>query len=157
MQAAASVSGGFLEDAAPEFDDFLAEAAAELSKPSPAAARPTKRRQKLSVESAASVLLVSDRLTAADRWRTIVAVAWNRKGTLHTREPRITLLGLRRSSWRQGVRDCDMLSIGDSMAGRLLIWDFLSGTQRTVRVQPDPNCPLCGKSATAPVLSDSAP
>jgi molybdopterin/thiamine biosynthesis adenylyltransferase len=51
----------------------------------------------------------------------------------------------------------EILSIGDSMAGRLLIWDFLSGIQRTVRVHPDPDCPLCGKSATAPGVSESAP
>jgi molybdopterin/thiamine biosynthesis adenylyltransferase len=33
---------------------------------------------------------------------------------------------------------------GDSLAGRLLVYDALSSVTRTVRVAPDPHCPSCG-------------
>ncbi|VAV94172.1 Molybdopterin-synthase adenylyltransferase [hydrothermal vent metagenome] len=33
---------------------------------------------------------------------------------------------------------------GDSLAGRLLIWDGLSATARTVDLPADPACPVCG-------------
>jgi molybdopterin/thiamine biosynthesis adenylyltransferase len=33
---------------------------------------------------------------------------------------------------------------GDSLAGRLLVYDALSSMTRTVRVAPDPHCPSCG-------------
>ena len=42
----------------------------------------------------------------------------------------------------------EILGIGKSMSGRLLIHDGLIGTFRTVKVKPDPNCALCSKSAT---------
>jgi molybdopterin-synthase adenylyltransferase len=42
----------------------------------------------------------------------------------------------------------EILQIGQSMAGRLLIYDALSGTQRVVKVNPDPACALCGPNAT---------
>jgi molybdopterin/thiamine biosynthesis adenylyltransferase len=38
----------------------------------------------------------------------------------------------------------EILGIGDTMAGRLLIYDALGTTFRTVRVKPDPACALCG-------------
>ena len=38
----------------------------------------------------------------------------------------------------------EILKIGDSMAGRLLIVDTLSMTFRNVRVKKDPKCPVCG-------------
>ncbi len=45
----------------------------------------------------------------------------------------------------------EILGIGTSMAGRLLITDLLHGTQRTVRVQADPQCPCCGPEATTAI------
>ncbi|KAA5605093.1 molybdopterin-synthase adenylyltransferase MoeB [Roseospira marina] len=45
----------------------------------------------------------------------------------------------------------EILGIGRSMAGRLLIHDALEGGFRTVTVKPDPTCPLCG---TAPTITD---
>ncbi|MDO9216954.1 MAG: ThiF family adenylyltransferase, partial [Lacisediminimonas sp.] len=33
---------------------------------------------------------------------------------------------------------------GDPLAGRLLIYDGLSGETRTVRIGPDPECEVCG-------------
>jgi adenylyltransferase/sulfurtransferase len=42
----------------------------------------------------------------------------------------------------------ELLGIGDSMAGRLLIYDALAATMRQVKVKPDPECPLCSASAT---------
>jgi len=38
----------------------------------------------------------------------------------------------------------ELLAIGDSMAGRLLIYDALGAVMRQVKVKPDPDCALCG-------------
>ncbi len=38
----------------------------------------------------------------------------------------------------------ELLSIGDSLAGRLMIYDGLSAAFRTVRLNADPACPDCG-------------
>jgi molybdopterin/thiamine biosynthesis adenylyltransferase len=38
----------------------------------------------------------------------------------------------------------EILSVGDSLAGRLLIYDALAARFRTVKVPPDPACRLCG-------------
>jgi molybdopterin/thiamine biosynthesis adenylyltransferase len=43
----------------------------------------------------------------------------------------------------------EILGIGDSLAGRLLIYDALAGQFRNLNVPPDPACRLCG---TAPTL-----
>ncbi len=50
----------------------------------------------------------------------------------------------------------DLLGIGRSLAGRLLIVEALGTTFRTIRVRPDPDCPLCGPRATIKDLSDHA-
>ena len=42
----------------------------------------------------------------------------------------------------------EILQIGDTMAGRLTLYDGLGGTFRTVRVKPDPECALCGPRPT---------
>jgi adenylyltransferase/sulfurtransferase len=47
----------------------------------------------------------------------------------------------------------EILGIGDSLAGSLLIVDALSSTFRKVRLPPDPACPLCG---THPTIHDLA-
>jgi adenylyltransferase/sulfurtransferase len=47
----------------------------------------------------------------------------------------------------------EILGIGRSMAGRLLIHDALDGAFRTVTVKPDPDCPLCGRAPTITDLS----
>ncbi len=47
----------------------------------------------------------------------------------------------------------EILGIGDTMAGRLLIYDALGTTFRTVRVEPDPACALCGAKPTIHDLS----
>jgi len=36
---------------------------------------------------------------------------------------------------------------GEPLSGRLLLYDGLAGTARTVRVAPDPDCPDCGGAA----------
>ncbi len=38
----------------------------------------------------------------------------------------------------------EILGIGESLAGRLLIWDALSVRFRTIRLRRDPECPCCG-------------
>lgn len=38
----------------------------------------------------------------------------------------------------------EVLGIGESLAGRLLIWDALAVRFRVVRLSADPHCPLCG-------------
>ena len=40
----------------------------------------------------------------------------------------------------------ELLEVGDSLSGRLLIYDALSTLFRTVRVRPDSQCRLCGAS-----------
>ncbi len=47
----------------------------------------------------------------------------------------------------------ELLDIGESMSGWLLIYDALSTTFRKVRVRPDAACPLCGAEATIKDLS----
>lgn len=45
----------------------------------------------------------------------------------------------------------EILNLGDSLAGRLLIYDALAANFRTVKVPPDPACRLCGP---APAIRD---
>jgi adenylyltransferase/sulfurtransferase len=45
----------------------------------------------------------------------------------------------------------ELLGIGESMSGSLLICDALSTSFRKIRVPADPDCPLCG---TRPVITD---
>jgi len=41
----------------------------------------------------------------------------------------------------------EILGVGDSLSGRLLIWDALATRFRTVRLRKDPLCALCGPDA----------
>ena len=50
----------------------------------------------------------------------------------------------------------ELLGIGDSLSGRLMIYDGLSSRFRTVRVRPDPACALCGPQARIRDLSRHA-
>jgi adenylyltransferase/sulfurtransferase len=50
----------------------------------------------------------------------------------------------------------EILGIGDSLAGRLLIWDALASRMHTARLAPDPNCPACGPHATLRDLTGHA-
>lgn len=47
----------------------------------------------------------------------------------------------------------ELLGIGETMAGRLALYDFLSGDQRIVKLPADPACALCGAQATITALS----
>jgi len=47
----------------------------------------------------------------------------------------------------------EILGIGETLSGRLLIWDALATRFRTVRLPPDPDCALCGPHATITDLS----
>jgi len=47
----------------------------------------------------------------------------------------------------------EILGIGDSLSGKLLIWDALASRFRTIRLRKDPRCPLCGPEATIRDLS----
>lgn len=51
----------------------------------------------------------------------------------------------------------EILGIGDTLAGRLLIWDALASRFRTVRLRRDPLCPACGPAATLHDLSAHRP
>jgi adenylyltransferase/sulfurtransferase len=44
--------------------------------------------------------------------------------------------------------------IGEPLAGRLMIYDALEMSYRTVRVRKDPECPICGKNPTITELID---
>ena len=48
----------------------------------------------------------------------------------------------------------ELLGIGDSLSGSLLIVDALSTSFRKIRLKPDPACALCGPDATIHDLSD---
>lgn len=48
----------------------------------------------------------------------------------------------------------EILGIGETLAGRLLIYDALEMRFRDVKVKKDPNCPLCGKSPKITKLLD---
>lgn len=47
----------------------------------------------------------------------------------------------------------EVLGIGESLSGRLLLWDALDTRFRTVRLKRDPACALCGEGATIRDLS----
>jgi len=42
----------------------------------------------------------------------------------------------------------EIMGVGESLAGRLLIWDALAMRFRTIRLRPDPACLACGPDAT---------
>ena len=47
-----------------------------------------------------------------------------------------------------------IVGIGDSLAGRLMIYDALEMSYRSVRVRKDPECAICGKNPTITGLID---
>jgi adenylyltransferase/sulfurtransferase len=47
----------------------------------------------------------------------------------------------------------EILGIGESLSGKLLIWDALASRFRTIKLRPDPHCALCGPDATIKDLS----
>jgi molybdopterin/thiamine biosynthesis adenylyltransferase len=47
----------------------------------------------------------------------------------------------------------EILGVGESLAGKLLIWDALATRFRTIRLRQDPSCALCGPQATIKDLS----
>jgi adenylyltransferase/sulfurtransferase len=47
-----------------------------------------------------------------------------------------------------------LTGVGDSLAGRLMIYDALEMSYRTVRVRKDPECAICGKNPTITSLID---
>ncbi len=47
----------------------------------------------------------------------------------------------------------EILGIGDTLSGRLLVWDALATRFRTIRLRKDPNCALCGQQPTIRDLS----
>ena len=50
----------------------------------------------------------------------------------------------------------ELLGIGESLSGSLLIYDALTTTFRKIKVKPDPECPLCGENPTIRDLSSHA-
>jgi len=51
----------------------------------------------------------------------------------------------------------ELLGIGTSLSGYLLIYDGLDTNWRKVKVRPDPKCPLCGTTPTIQDLSGHSP
>ncbi len=47
----------------------------------------------------------------------------------------------------------EIMAIGDTMAGSLLIYDALGASFQKMKMKPDPNCPLCGDAPTITDLS----
>jgi molybdopterin-synthase adenylyltransferase len=50
----------------------------------------------------------------------------------------------------------EILGIGDTLSGRLLVWDALATRFRTIKLRPDPSCALCGPEATIKDVSAHA-
>ena len=50
----------------------------------------------------------------------------------------------------------ELLGIGDTLAGRLMLYDGLGGLVRTVLVPPEPECALCGPHPRITRLTDGA-
>ncbi len=51
----------------------------------------------------------------------------------------------------------ELLGIGDTLSGRLLVWDALATRFRTVKLRPDPSCASCGPAETIHDLYDHIP
>ena len=51
----------------------------------------------------------------------------------------------------------EIIGIGESLSGRLLIWDALAARMRTIRLPRDPACPLCGDRPRITDLSAMPP
>jgi adenylyltransferase/sulfurtransferase len=47
----------------------------------------------------------------------------------------------------------EILGIGDTLSGQLLVWDALATRFRSIKLRPDPSCALCGPQATIKDLS----
>ncbi|HEY8490818.1 MAG TPA: molybdenum cofactor biosynthesis protein MoeB, partial [Dehalococcoidia bacterium] len=47
-----------------------------------------------------------------------------------------------------------ILGIGETLSGRLLIYDALTLEFRVMKIRRDPNCPLCGDNPTIHELID---
>jgi len=50
-----------------------------------------------------------------------------------------------------------LTGIGESLIGRLMIYDALEMSYRTVKIRKDPECPICGKNPSITELIDHAP
>lgn len=48
----------------------------------------------------------------------------------------------------------ELLDIGESLSGRLLLFDSLASVFREVKIQADPACPLCGPQASLHALDE---
>jgi adenylyltransferase/sulfurtransferase len=48
----------------------------------------------------------------------------------------------------------ELLGLGESLSGQLLLYDALNTTFRKIRVPPDPACPLCGSQPTITALRE---
>ncbi len=51
----------------------------------------------------------------------------------------------------------ELLGIGESLSGSLLLFDALNTTFRKIRIPPDPACPLCGSQPTITTLRETEP
>lgn len=54
-------------------------------------------------------------------------------------------------TWQATEALKEILGIGEGLSGRLLIWDALAASLRTIRLRRDPACPACG---AAPRITD---
>ncbi len=50
----------------------------------------------------------------------------------------------------------ELLGIGESLSGKLLLYDALGATFRKIKTKADPACPLCGPQATIRTLDSAA-
>ncbi len=50
----------------------------------------------------------------------------------------------------------ELLGIGESLSGSLIIYDALTTAFRKIKIKPDPGCPLCGNAPTIRDMSEHA-
>jgi len=49
-----------------------------------------------------------------------------------------------------------ILGIGESLSGRLLVFDALATKFRTLKLRRDPSCPVCGENPTITSFAETA-
>ena len=66
-------------------------------------------------------------------------------GANHTTLSLAEILGAsERNNRRDEIGSAMLFHEGEALTGRLMLYDGLAGSARTVRVAADPECPVCG-------------
>ncbi|CAE8733684.1 unnamed protein product [Polarella glacialis] len=111
--------------AAPGFDDWIADLVPDLSDTDlPWHVLPKRSKEERSIDRAmrevvGRVPIVEACWACPLRWRRVVAGAWRHAGSIHCKEARASLLGLRRAAREVEAQDSIVLSFGDNLSETL--------------------------------------